>query len=443
MNNTLLNIVLILVFVAIGGVFAAAEMALVSLRESQLKSLSHRGRRGEIVAKVAANPNRFLSAVQIGVTLMGFLSAAFGGATLADGLSPHLQSLGLPESLADTLALVLITIAISYVSIVIGELAAKRLALQRAETFALGLAPLVDRIASGARPVIWLLSRSTDLVVRALGGDPNANREVMTDEELRDLVSAHESLGEEERKIVDDVFEAGSRQLREVMLPRTEVDFIDAEVPAYKAVKFAAERPHSRYPVMNGSADHIAGFVHVRDLFDPAVATRSVRVGDLAREVLMLPDTAKLLPTLTEMRRRSTHLAIVLDEYGGTAGIVTLEDLVEELIGDIKDEYDEEAAETTRLGSGDIEVDGLLNLDDFADETMIELPDGPYETVGGFLAARLGKVPSTGDEVRLEAHTLTVAEMDGRRVARARLHRIKPAEGSPAQPAEEAVPSAE
>ncbi|GAA1600497.1 hemolysin family protein [Kribbella hippodromi] len=427
MNGTLSNILLILVFVLIGGVFAAAEMALVSLRESQLKSLSHRGKRGEIVAKVAANPNRFLSAVQIGVTLMGFLSAAFGGATLADALAPHLRSLGLPASVANTVALVLITICISYVSIVVGELAAKRLALQRAEGFALALGPMVDKIASGARPVIWLLSKSTDLVVRALGGDPNANREVMTDEELRDLVSGHESLGEEERKIVDDVFEAGSRQLREVMLPRTEVDFVDAEMPAYKAVKFAAERPHSRYPVMHGSADDIAGFVHVRDLFDPAVATRSVRVGDLAREVLMLPDTAKLLPTLTEMRRRSTHLAIVLDEYGGTAGIVTLEDLVEELIGDIKDEYDEEAAETTRLGSGDLVVDGLLNLDDFADATTIELPDGPYETVGGFLAAALGKVPATGDEVPLGTHTLTVTEMDGRRVARVRLHRVTPA----------------
>ncbi|HET6985789.1 MAG TPA: hemolysin family protein [Kribbella sp.] len=441
MNETLLNIVLILVFVLIGGVFAAAEMALVSLRESQLKSLSHRGRRGEIVAKVAANPNRFLSAVQIGVTLMGFLSAAFGGATLADSLSPHLQNLGLPESVANTVALVLITICISYVSIVIGELAAKRLALQRAETFALGLAPLVDKIASGARPVIWLLSRSTDLVVRALGGDPNANREVMSDEELRDLVSAHESLGEEERRIVDDVFEAGSRQLRELMLPRTEVDFVDAEMPAYKAVKFAAERPHSRYPVMNGSADDIVGFVHVRDLFDPAVASRSVRVGDLAREVLMLPDTAKLLPTLTEMRRRSTHLAIVLDEYGGTAGIVTLEDLVEELIGDIRDEYDEES-ETTRFRSGDFEVDGLLNLDDFADETGVELPDGPYETVGGFLAARLGKVPSTGDEARADGHTLTVTKMDGRRVARVRVHRITPAGEEPV-PAEEPTPAAD
>ncbi|GAB3823744.1 hemolysin family protein [Kribbella italica] len=424
MNETLLNIVLIFVFVLIGGVFAAAEMALVSLRESQIKSIATRGRRGETVARVAANPNRFLSAVQIGVTLMGFLSAAFGGATLADGLAPHLQDLGLPESVASTVALVLITVAISYVSIVIGELAAKRLALQRAETFALGLAPLVDRIASAVRPVIWLLSRSTDLVVRALGGDPNANREVMTDEELRDLVSGHESLGEEERRIVDDVFEAGSRQLRELMLPRTEVDFVDAEMPAYKAVKFAAERPHSRYPVMNGSADDIVGFVHVRDLFDPAVASRSVRVGDLARDVLMLPDTAKLLPTLTEMRRRSTHLAIVLDEYGGTAGIVTLEDLVEELIGDIKDEYDEEVGETTRLRSGDVEVDGLLNLDDFADETGVELPDGPYETVAGFLAAQLGRVPAVGDEGAVDGYNITVTEMDGRRVARVRVHRV-------------------
>ena len=426
MNETLLNIVLIVIFVLIGGVFAAAEMALVSLRESQLKSIAHRGKRGETVARVAANPNRFLSAVQIGVTLMGFLSAAFGGATLADSLAPRLEKLGLPESVASTVALVLITVAISYVSIVIGELAAKRLALQRAETFALGLAPLVDRIALAVRPVIWLLSKSTDLVVRALGGDPNANREVMSDEELRDLVSAHESLGEEERRIVDDVFEAGGRQLRELMLPRTEVDFVDAEMPAYKAVKFAAERPHSRYPVMNGSADDIVGFVHVRDLFDPAVATRSVRVGDLAREVLMLPDTAKLLPTLTEMRRRSTHLAIVLDEYGGTAGIVTLEDLVEELIGDIKDEYDDEEGETTRLRSGDVEVDGLLNLDDFSDETGLELPDGPYETVAGWLAAQLGRVPAVGDEAGVNGHKLTITAMDGRRVARVRVHRVKP-----------------
>jgi putative hemolysin len=437
MNNTLVNIILILVFVLVGGVFAAAEIALVSLRESQIKALAQRGKRGETVARVAANPNRFLSAVQIGVTLMGFLSAAFGGATLASALSPRLQDLGLPPSIADAAALVLITVAIAYVSIVLGELAAKRLALQRAEGFALALAPLVDRIASISGPVIWLLSVSTDLVVRALGGDPNAGREQMTHQELRDIVSAHESLGEEERRIVDDVFEAGNRQLREVMVPRTEVDFLDAAMPAYKAVKFASERPHSRYPVISGHADDVVGFLHVRDLFDPEVATRSVRVGELVRDVLMLPDTAKLLPTLTEMRRRSTHMAIVLDEYGGTAGIVTMEDLVEELVGDIKDEYDEDVAETTRLRGGDIEVDGLLNIEDFAEETGLTLPDGPYETVAGYLAAQLGRVPACADEVGIDGHTVTVTEMDGRRVARVRVSRNPQPTPTPDEPTPE------
>ncbi|HEY3003480.1 MAG TPA: hemolysin family protein [Kribbellaceae bacterium] len=424
MNETLLNVLLILVFVLITGVFAAAEMALVSLRESQIKALAQRGKRGETVARVAANPNRFLSSVQIGVTLMGFLSAAFGGATLGSELAPELEALGLPESVAGITALVLITIAISYVEIVLGELAAKRLALQRAEGFALALAPLVDWLASISRPVIWLLSLSTDLVVRILGGDPAAAREQMTEQELRDIVSAHESLGEEERRIVEDVFEAGNRQLREVMVPRTEVDFLDATMPAYKAVKFASERPHSRYPVISGHADDVVGFLHVRDLFDPEVATRSVRVGELVRDVLVLPDTAKLLPTLTEMRRRSTHLAIVLDEYGGTAGIVTMEDLVEELVGDIKDEYDEDVAETTRLRGGDIVVDGLLNIEDFAEETGVTLPDGPYETAAGYIAAQLGRVPGEGDEVRADGHRITVTEMDGRRVARVRVSRL-------------------
>ena len=432
MNATLINAVLILVFVLIGGVFAAAEMALVSLRESQIRALAGRGRRGVTVARVAEDPNRFLSAVQIGVTLMGFLSAAFGGATLASELSPVLQDLGLSESLADPVALVLITVLISYVSIVLGELAAKRLALQRAEGFALALAPLVDRIALFARPVIWLLSRSTDLVVRALGGDPGANREQMTEQELRDIVVASEALGEEERRIVDDVFEAGNRQLRELMVPRTEVDFLDADLPAYKAVRFAAEQPHSRYPVIDGNADDVVGFVHVRDLFDPEVATRSVRVRELVRDVLMLPDTAKLLPSLTEMRRRSTHLAIVLDEYGGTAGIITMEDLVEELVGDIRDEYDVDETETTRLYGGDIEVDGLLNIEDFADETGLVLPDGPYETVAGYLASVLGRLPSSGDQVEVGRHTITVIEMDNRRVARVRVSR------APEPPAEDA-----
>jgi putative hemolysin len=418
MNGTLQSIGLVVLFVLIGGVFAAAEIALVSLRDTQARNLATRGRRGRIVAELNQDPNRFLAAVQVGVTVAGFLSAAFGGATLSKDLEPVLRDLGLPEGLVAPTALVLVTIAIAYLSLVLGELAPKRLGLQRAEAFAMALGPMVDRISRWSRPIIWLLSKSTDIVVRLLGGDPNAQREQITDEELREMVNTHEALGEEERRIVEDVFEAGDRHIREVMVPRTEVDFLDADTPVYKAVREALKMPHSRYPVIEGSPDDVIGFVHVRDLFDPDMSTRSVRVGDLARPLLVLPWTRPILAALADMRRDGTHLAIVADEYGGTAGIVTMEDLVEELVGDIKDEYDVDEAETTRHRGGDVSVDGLLNLDDFEDETGLELPDGPYETVAGYIIATLGRLPDVGDSVDFDGHRLTVTELDGRRVSR-------------------------
>ncbi|HLZ36489.1 MAG TPA: hemolysin family protein [Mycobacteriales bacterium] len=434
-----------LLFVLVGGVFAAAEIALVSLRESQVKALAERGRRGETVARLAEDPNRFLAAVQVGVTVAGFLSAAFGAATLAGELEPVLRGWGLGRALAAGLSLVVVTIAISYVSLVFSELAPKRLALQRAEGFALGLAPLLDRIATLSRPVIWLLSRSTDAVVRLLGGDPSAGRESITQEELRDLVAAHESLSKDERQLIDEVFAAGERQVREVLVPRTEVDFLDAALPVARAAEIVAGQPHSRYPVVRGSHDDVVGFVHVRDLLGPT-AKRNARVGDVAREVKLLPATKRVLPALSEMRRERHHLAIVVDEYGGTAGIVTLEDLVEELIGDIRDEYDVATAGSRHLRGGDIEVDGLLNLDEFAEVTGIELPDGPYETVAGFVLATLGHLPAAGELVEAEGHRLTVTELDGRRVARLRVTAAPaapPAEGTSAEVSPPEVPPAQ
>ena len=426
MSSTLGSIGLILAFILVGSMFAAAEIALVSLRESQVRGLASRGRRGAAVARLAKDPNRFLAAVQVGVTLAGFMSASFGGVTLSGDLAPHLVDLGLPKGAADAVALVLVTVAISYVSLVLGELAPKRLALQRAEGFALALGPTVDRVARISRPVIWLLSVSTNLVVRLVGADPGAKREQMTDEELRDLVNTHETLGEEERRIVEDVFEAGDRQIREVMIPRTEVDFLDASTPVSKAAMEALHQPHSRYPVIRGSADDVIGFVHVRDLFGPDMSERTLRVGELARQTLVLPWTRPILAALADMRREGMHLAIVADEYGGTAGIVTLEDLVEELIGDIKDEYDVHETETTVFRGGEVEVDGLLNLDDFEDETGIELPEGPYETVAGFLMAQLGRLPQVDDWVDFDDRRITVREIDGRRVGRVLVSAVPP-----------------
>ncbi|HYP45977.1 MAG TPA: hemolysin family protein [Propionibacteriaceae bacterium] len=433
MSSTTLYIVLIFVFIMISGVFAAAEMALVSLRDSQVKQLSHRGKRGRTVARLTENPNRFLSAVQVGVTLSGFLSAAFGGATLAGQLSPYLVRLGLAPGPANTVSLVAITAAISYVSIVVGELAAKRLALQRAEAAAMALAPLVDFIASLARPVIWLLGVSTNVVVRLLGGDPTAGRDEVSDEEIRALVSGSSTLGDEERRIVDDVFAAGSRSLREVMVPRTEVDFLPGSMPAQQAVRELMSSPHSRYPVMGVSADDIIGFVHVRDLLDPEVSGKPMPVARLARPVLSLPDTVRVLRALSDMRRATAHLAIVLDEYGGTAGIVTMEDLVEELVGDITDEYDVVTEEKVSL-RGDLEVDGLTTLEEFAEKTGFVLPEGHYDTVAGYLMATLGQLPEVNDSVEVEVATtaevndedgddvlarieLRVTELDGRRAA--------------------------
>ncbi|UYM03937.1 hemolysin family protein [Solicola gregarius] len=424
MSDVLLNVGLIFCFIVIGGLFAAAEIALVSLREGQVRTLADRGRRGAAVARLASEPNRFLSAVQIGVTLAGFLSAAFGGATLADDLAPTFVDWGMSEGVASAVALVLITIVISYFSIVLSELVAKRLALQRTVPVALALAPSVDRIARISKPVIWLLSVSTDAVVRLLGGDPTAAREEMTEEELRLLVRSQTSLSDEERQIVDDVFSAGDRQVREVMLPRTEVDFMDGTMPVYKAIKHVASQAHSRYPVIGETPDDVLGFIHVRDLMDPYLEGRSsVHVADLARDVPMVPGTLNVLAAMSNMRSLGAHLAIVIDEYGGTDGIVTLEDLVEELIGDIRDEYDAEGQVTERLTGGDVEVDGLLNLDDFAEETGIELPEGPYETVAGYLIAVLGRVPTVDDECEFEGYRLRVSEMDGRRVARIHVSR--------------------
>ncbi|HSF25881.1 MAG TPA: hemolysin family protein [Actinomycetes bacterium] len=421
MSDTLASIGLVLVFILIGGFFAAAEIALVSLREGQVRTLGDRGRRGAKVAALHEDPNRFLAAVQVGVTLAGFLSAAFGAATLADDLAPVLRGWGLSDGAATAIALVSITLVISYFSLVLGELAPKRLALQRAEGIALAVAPLLDRMARLSRPVIWLLSVSTDLVVRLLGGNPQAAREVISEEELRDMVAGHESLTREERRLIDEVFDAGERQLHEVMVPRTEVDFLDASLPVYKAAKQVGGSQRSRYPVVRGSHDEVVGFVHVRDLFVPEMAGRGVRLEDIVRDVMMLPGTKKVLPALQEMRREGHHLAIVLDEYGGTDGIVTLEDLVEELVGDIRDEYDVERDDARRLLGGGMDVDGLLNLEDFADRTGLALPEGPYETVAGFVMTTLGQLPEVGDTVDAIGHRFTVTELDGRRVARLRV----------------------
>jgi putative hemolysin len=422
-NQTLVSCLVVLALILIEALFVASEIALVSLREGQVRAMAEDGKRGATVARLVREPNRFLATVQIGVTLTALLSSAYGATTLSEDAKRALVGAGMTEGLAGFVGLVGVTMIISFVTLVIGELAPKRLALQRTESTAKTVAPFLQGMSRICRPIIWLLSICTNGVVRLFGGDPSAGREQVSEEELRHLVASTDSLTSDERRLIDDVFGAGDTQLREVLVPRTEVVFLEGSLSVADAAARIGNHPHSRYPVIDHSADNVTGFVHVRDVFRADAATLAETIGQLSRPVIYLPETKPVLAALSEMRRASFHLAIVVDEYGGTAGIVTLEDLVEEVIGDIQDEYDVVRASVVRLRGGELELDGLINLDDFQEETGVELPDGPYETLAGFMVAQLGRVPEKGDSVELADIRLAVQAMDGRRIARVRLSR--------------------
>ncbi|WP_169166805.1 hemolysin family protein [Cellulomonas taurus] len=418
--ETWANIGLVLLFILIGGVFAGTEIALVSLRESQINRLERQSSRGARVASVARDPNRFLAAVQIGVTVAGFFSAAYGASTIAPDFAPVIESLGVPSGPAGTIALVLLTLVIAYLSLVLGELVPKRIALQSSAKVALAVAPPLDRFAVLMRPVIWLLSKSTNALVRLFGGDPTATSEEMSEAELRDLVIAHQGLPEDERRILGDVFEASDRSVAEVMRPRGEVKFLDADLTLAQALEEVRDQPWSRYPVTGIDFDDVLGFLHIRDLIDARDPEQPVR--RVMREIVALPGTNKLLPSLSRMRREGVHIAVVVDEYGGTDGIVTLEDLVEELVGEIRDEYDIAGSSgPERHEDSPGTYDAGLSIEEFTELTGIALADGPYETVAGYLIARLGRLGAVGDSIPIDDHRIEIVQVSGRRITRIRV----------------------
>ena len=422
MGATWVNVLIVVVLILIEGIFTAAEFALVSLREGQVRTLAEGGRRGAAVARLVGDPNRYLSIVQIMITLTSLLSSAFGAVTLSKEVKNALVGQGMGSTGAEVIGFLGVTLTIAFITLVVGEQVPKRLALQRSEGTAKLVSPTLDRLATTFRPLIWLISKCTDALVRLAGGNPNVGHEPISEEELRGLVAAHESLSTDERRLIDDVFAAGERSIDEVMVPRTEVTFLDGSLTISKAARAAADSPHSRYPVVGRDQDDVLGFVHIRDLLLPAVRhDRDRTIASVAREVKRLPGSKHVLAAMSEMRREGHHMAIVVDEYGGTDGIVTLEDLIEEVVGDIRDEYEADVAEARRLAGGDVEVDGKLNLDEIAEISGVELPEGPYATVAGYVMAELGRLPQTGDVVEHDGVRLTVVRTEGRRAARLRL----------------------
>lgn len=437
-----LNALLVLIFVLIGGLFAATEMALVSLRESQIRRMENRAGVARTVAGLARDSGLFLSAVQIGVTFAGFFSSAFGASTIAPQLSPHLVAWGVPETVAGIIALVMLTLIISYLSLVLGELVPKRIAMQRAERVSLIVAPPLKVFAKLMTPVIWVINNSSNLLLRLLRFDPDARTEAMSTEEIREIVTSHHGFAEPERALVVDVFQANDRLVAEVMRHRSDMMALEASVTVEDILGEIATRPYSRYPVYRGSTDHIIGFIHVRDLLVRAAAGEGdVPVSDLARMIAFLPGTVKLPEAMKQLRAGDHHIAIVLDEYGGTDGMITLEDLLEELVGEIWDEYDREERRAVMKLHDSRLLDGGTNLEDFAAQTGVHLPEGPYETVAGWLVAELGRVAKNGDRVAVPAeltedpadddaatrvgYQLEVAQVSGNRIQAVRLHKAQ------------------
>lgn len=433
MDTALLgNIALVLVFILIGGVFAATELAIVSLRPSQVDAIERSGSRGRRTAQLVRDPNIFLSAVQVGVTVAGFFSSAFGAATIAPYLSRWLVRNGVVDDVADPLSLVVLTLLIAYCSLVLGELVPKRLAMQRASGFTTVLAPPLGLFARALRPVIRLLSVSTNLVVRLVGADPEARGEEVSLEELRRIVEDNRDLRPYSRQILTDVFRASERTLGDVLRPRPDVDFLRADATVADVDAFVRTTGRNRYPVLGQNVDDVLGFAHIRDLLGVAEERKGrTYVRQLVRDIVAMPVAQGVLPALNVLREHQQHMALVVDEHGGTEGIVTIEDLVEELVGEIYDEFDTapDPEDFDVAEDGSAQVSGGLIVEELEDALQVSLPRGPYETVAGLILDQLGRVAEAGDEVEVPGVHLRVAQMEGLRITEVEVTRTEPPTG--------------
>jgi len=408
------NLALVVVLVLVNAAFAGSEMALVSLREGQLRSLEREGR--HTLVRLARDPNRYFATIQIGITLSGFLASATAAVSLAKPLVPLL---GFLDGAADGVAIALVTIVLTFFTLVFGELAPKRLAMQYALRWAKIIARPLDLLSTVSRPVVWLLSRATDLVVRIFGGDPDLDEEQMSPEELRDLVEVQQHLNPEQRTIMTGALEIQERRLREVLVPRRLVTALEAGLTTPEAREVLAGSGHSRAPVTkDGHLDDVIGVVHLRDLLDDTVPLTEV-----VRVPMHLPDSVRVTDALRRMRAEHEQMALVMDEHGAVDGIVTLEDLLEEVVGEIYDETDSDVVAVRPDADGSMQLPGTFPVHDLAD-VGVELtgPPGSYATLAGLVLVLLGRIPEEpGDVVEVTGWQIEVLAVEHHAITRVRL----------------------
>lgn len=415
MRDVLPQLGLVAVLVLVNAAFAGTELALVSLREGQLRRLEQQSRTGRVLASLARDPNRFLATIQIGITLAGFLASAAAAVSLAEPVEEHLGFLG---GAAEPTSIVLVTLLLTYVTLVLGELAPKRVAMQKAERWGLVAARPLALVATLTRPAVWLLSRSTDVAVRLLGGDPRVDREQVTEEDLRQMVSQQPTFTPKQRSIIDGAFEISGRKLKEVLRPRRDVFVLDADATGDDALPALAASGHSRAPVgVHGELDEVLGVVHLRDL----LGLGGRRVAEVAGTLPAFPEAAGVLEVLHRLQQDRTQMAVVVDEHGASAGIVTVEDLVEELVGEIYDETDRDVRSARRERDGSLLLPGQFPVHDLPDVGIVGAPQGRYTTVAGLVLDRLGFLPERpGDHVVIPGWRVEVTMVSGHAITEVR-----------------------
>ena len=411
MSTLQVQLLLVLVLLLANAAFAGSEIALISLRQGQVEHLAKRGKAGRVLAQLAADPNEFLATVQVGITLAGFLASATAATSFADELVPLLDFLG---GAARPVAIIGVTVVLTFLTLVVGELAPKRIAMARAERWALLAARPLRALATASKPAVWLLGTATSGLVRLAGVRPDETSDEVSDDELRDMLLSRSGY-RRQRHILEGALDVGDRVLREILVPRRDVTMVPPDATVDEAIAALRAGGHSRAPLCH-ELDRVEGMVHLNDL-----AGASGRAADVAREALFLPETVPVLDALRALQQGRHSLAVVIDEYGGGAGVVSLEDVLEEIVGEIYDEFDRDHQQKIeRLADGSFVLDGAFPVHELP-EFGVHLPDTEATTVAGVVLECLGRVPAEGDEATAGAWVLRVLEVEDRAVRRVRL----------------------
>lgn len=433
------QVLILFVLILINAFFAMSEIAIISLNDAKIEKMAEDGhKKAKMIKKLTKNSSNFLSTIQIGVTLAGFLtsaSAAQSFATMiADALSPKWTAL--PYNFILGLATVVITILVSYFSLVLGELVPKKIAMQKPEKVSFAVAKTLLVFSKIVKPFVKILSLSTNGVVRLFGLDPNAGDEVVTEEEIRMMVDVGEEKGvieSEQKEMINNIFEFDDIDVADIMTHRTDMECIEVDEPLQAILPIAIESGHSRIPVYDDDPDNIIGVVYVKDLL-PYVGTtipKSKTLRHIMRKAMYIPESKNCGELFNEMTEKKIQMAIVIDEYGGTAGIVTLEDLLEAIVGNIQDEYDNEDEEISVIDETTFTIDGITDIEEVEEELDIKLPEGDYDTLGGFIISELGFLPEDGEMNTVEYNGIefTVLNVEDRRIGKVKVHILPKPEG--------------